>query len=55
MSIPAIVMMVLIGSIVWGGFLFFLVRALRSESAKRSADGDQDRGSGVGPGPGPSP
>lgn len=46
MSTPAIVMMVLIGSLVWGGFLFFLVRAVRSESAK---------GRGDRPGPGPSP
>ena len=43
MSAPAIVMLVLVGSFVWGGFLALLVRAVRREGAKRAE------------GPGPSP
>ncbi len=38
MSLLAILVMVLIGGFVWGGFTFFLVRALRSERAHRHGD-----------------
>jgi hypothetical protein len=34
MSSSAIVMMLLICGIIWGGFVFFLTRAVRSESKK---------------------
>ena len=34
MSTSAIVMMVVICGFIWGGFLFLLVRAVRSEAGK---------------------
>jgi heme/copper-type cytochrome/quinol oxidase subunit 2 len=37
MSASAIVMMVLICGVVWGGFVFFLARAMRSEGKKKSS------------------
>jgi len=37
MSATAITMMILICGMVWGGFAFLLIRALRSEGAKREA------------------
>ncbi len=36
MSFEAIVVMLVICGIVWGGFLFFLLRAVRSEGRKKS-------------------
>lgn len=40
MSGQAILMMVLVGGFVWGGFLVLLARALRKEGAKtRAGDG----------------
>jgi len=42
MSASAIVMMVVICGIIWGGFVFFLIRAIRSESKKRAALGAGD-------------
>jgi heme/copper-type cytochrome/quinol oxidase subunit 2 len=36
MSFEAIVVMLVICGIVWGGFLFFLLRAVRSEGRKQS-------------------
>ncbi len=38
MSPLAILVLVLIGGFVWGGFTFFLVRALRSERARSHSD-----------------
>ena len=38
MSGVTIAMMVLIPGLIWGGFLFLLVRAIRSESAKGEVD-----------------
>ncbi len=35
MSGIAVLMMVLIPGLIWGGFLYLLTRAVRSESAKR--------------------
>ncbi len=35
MSIGAIAMMIVICGFVWGGFLYMLVRALRSEAGKQ--------------------
>lgn len=35
MSGAALLLMVLIGGLVWGGFAFFLRRAVRSEAGKR--------------------
>jgi len=37
MSTSAIVMMVLICGLVWGGFGYFLTRAMRSESRKQAS------------------
>ena len=37
MSASAIVMMLVICGIVWGGFVFFLVRAVRSEAKKQAS------------------
>lgn len=37
MSTSAIVMMLVICGIIWGGFVFFLVRAMRSEGKKKSS------------------
>lgn len=34
MSGQAVAFMVLVGGFVWGGFLFLLVRAIRSEAGK---------------------
>lgn len=34
MSTSAIVMMIVICGFIWGGFLYLLVRAIRSESSK---------------------
>ena len=42
MSASAIVMMLVICGIVWGGFVFFLIRAIRSESKKQAALGAGD-------------
>lgn len=38
MSGITILMMVLIPGLIWGGFLFLLARAVRSESAKGEVD-----------------
>lgn len=40
MTTPAIVTMVLICGIVWGGFAILLLRAVRSERQKRSQRDD---------------
>jgi heme/copper-type cytochrome/quinol oxidase subunit 2 len=37
MSVSAIVMMLVICGIIWGGFVFFLMRAVRSESRKQAS------------------
>ena len=37
MSTSAIVMMVLICGVIWGGFVYFLIRAMRSEGRKQTA------------------
>lgn len=42
MSASAIVMMVVICGIIWGGFVFFLIRAIRSESKKQASLGTGD-------------
>ena len=39
MSASAIVMMLVICGVIWGGFMFFLVRAMRSEGRKQKAAG----------------
>jgi hypothetical protein len=38
MSGIAVTMMVLICGLVWGGFAYLLIRALRKEGAKREAE-----------------
>lgn len=42
MSASAIVMMLVICGLVWGGFIFFLVRAMRSEGRKKSSSAAGD-------------
>ena len=37
MSASAIVMMLVICGVIWGGFVFFLVRAVRSEGKKKTS------------------
>lgn len=37
MSASAIVMMLVICGVIWGGFVFFLVRAMRSEGKKQAS------------------
>lgn len=41
MSTTAVVTMVVICGVVWGGFFGLLVRALRHEGSKTSTSGDQ--------------
>ncbi len=41
MNATAVVMMVLICGLVWGGFVFLLTRALQSEGRKSRADDDR--------------
>lgn len=41
MNTSAIVAMLLIGSFVWGGFIFLLARGIRTE--KKKANGDDGR------------
>ena len=40
MSTTAILMMIAICGLVWGGFLVLLTRAVRHEGAKRRREGD---------------
>lgn len=42
MSTEAILMLVLVGGFVWGGFLVLLVRALRKEGAKQRQARDDE-------------
>ncbi|MGB5296637.1 MAG: MetS family NSS transporter small subunit [Thermoanaerobaculia bacterium] len=37
MSVSAIVMMLVICGIIWGGFVFFLMRAVHSEGRKQAS------------------